>query len=43
MIIGKPPFLDFLQGSTAADADEVIVQAAISHARRLSGAVDFTH
>ena len=43
MIIDYPPFFDLLQGSKAADADEVIVQAAISYARGLSGAVDITH
>jgi hypothetical protein len=43
MMIDNPPFLDLLQGSKAAEAGKVIVQAAISYARRLSGAVDITH
>jgi hypothetical protein len=43
MNIDNPPFFDLLQGSKAADANEVIVQAAISYARGLSGAVDITH
>jgi hypothetical protein len=43
MIIDNPPFFDLLQGSKAAEAGKVIVQAAISYARGLSGAVDITH
>jgi hypothetical protein len=43
MNIDHAPFLDFIQGSKAAEAGEVIVEAAISHARGLSGAVDITH
>jgi hypothetical protein len=43
MIVDNPPFFDLLQGSKAADADEVIVQAAISDARGSSRAVDVTH
>jgi hypothetical protein len=43
MMIDNPPFLDLLQGSKAAEAGKVIVQAAISYARRLSRAVDITH
>jgi hypothetical protein len=43
MMIDNPPFLDLLQGSEAAEAGKVIVQAAISYARRLSGAVDIIH
>jgi hypothetical protein len=43
MMIDNPPFLNLLQGSKAAAAGKVIVQAAISYARRLSGAVDITH
>jgi hypothetical protein len=43
MIIGKPPLFDLLQGSKAAEAGQIIVQAAISHARGLSGVVDITH
>jgi hypothetical protein len=41
--IDNAPLFDLFQGSKAADADEVIVQAAITHARGLSGAVDITH
>jgi hypothetical protein len=43
MRIGNCPFLDLLQGSKAAEAGKVIVQAAISYAGRLTGAVDITH
>jgi hypothetical protein len=32
-IIRQPPFLDFIQGSKAAEAGIVIAQAAISYAR----------
>jgi hypothetical protein len=42
-IIGNPPFFDLLERSKAAEAGKVIVQAAISYARRLSGGVDITH
>jgi hypothetical protein len=42
-IIGHPPFSDLLERSKAAEAGKVIVQAAISYARRLSGGVDITH
>ncbi len=41
--VDDPPFLDLLQGPKAAETGEIVVQAAISHARRLRGAVDFTH
>jgi hypothetical protein len=43
MSIDESPFLDLLQGSEAAEAREVIVQAAISYARGLSGDVGITH
>jgi hypothetical protein len=43
MIIDNPPFFDFLQGAKAAEAVKLIVEAAISYARGLSGAVDITH
>jgi len=43
MIIDDPPFFDLLQGPKAAEAGKAIVQAAISYARGLSGAVDITH
>jgi hypothetical protein len=43
MIIDSPPFFDLRQGSKAAEADELIIQAAISYARGLSGVVDITH
>jgi len=42
-IIDKPPFLDLLQGPKAAEAGKFIVEAAISYAWGLRGAVDFTH
>jgi hypothetical protein len=43
MIVDNRPFLDFLQGSKTAEAGIIVVQAAISDARGLSGAVDITH
>jgi hypothetical protein len=43
MIIDKTPLFNLLQGSKAAETDEVIVQAAISDARRLGGAVGMGH
>jgi hypothetical protein len=42
-IIYNAPLFDLLERSKAAEAGKVIVQAAISHARGLSGGVDFTH
>jgi hypothetical protein len=42
-IIDNPPFFDLLERSKAAEAGKVIVQAAISYARRLNGGVDITH
>jgi hypothetical protein len=43
MIIDNPPFFDLVQGSKAAEANEIIVQAAIACARGLNRAVDITH
>ena len=43
MIVGDPPFLDLLQGSKAAEAGEVVIQAAVSDAWGLSGDVGITH
>jgi hypothetical protein len=43
VIVDDPPFFDLIQGSKAAEAGKVIVQAAISYARGLNGAVDITH
>ncbi len=43
MIVDNAPFFDLIQGSKAAEAGQVIVQAAISYARGLSGAVDIIH
>jgi hypothetical protein len=43
MIIGNSPFLDLVQGSKAAQADEVIVQAAIANAGGLNRTVGNTH
>jgi hypothetical protein len=43
LIIDNPPFFDLLHGSKAAEAGKVIVQAAISYARGLNGAVDISH
>jgi hypothetical protein len=43
IITDNPPFFDFFQGSKAAEAGKVIVQAAIPYARGLSRAVDITH
>jgi|HubBroStandDraft_6_1064221.scaffolds.fasta_scaffold306335_3 hypothetical protein len=41
--IHDAPFFDFLKGSKASQTDQIIVQAAISYARRLSGIVHVTH
>jgi hypothetical protein len=43
IFIDEPPFFDLLNGSKAAKAGEVIVQAAISYTGGLSGVVDTTH
>jgi hypothetical protein len=43
MIIDDAPFLDLLDRAKTAEADEIVVQAAISNARGLSGSVDITH
>ena len=42
-IIDNAPLFDLLEGSKAAEAGKVIVQAAISYARGLNGGVDITH
>jgi hypothetical protein len=42
-IIDNRPLLDLVQRSKAAQADVVIVEATIAHARRLSGIVGVTH
>jgi hypothetical protein len=41
--VGNRPFLDLIQGSKAAKTGKVIAQAAIAHARGLSGSVEITH
>jgi hypothetical protein len=43
VIVDHPPFFDLVQGSKAAKANQVIVQAAITYARRVQGTVDVTH
>jgi hypothetical protein len=43
VIVDNPPFFDLLQGSKAAEAGKVIVQAAITYAWGLKGSVDVTH
>ena len=43
MMIDDPPFFDLLQRAEAPETSIVIVEAAVSHARRLSGAVGITH
>jgi hypothetical protein len=43
MVIDKRPFLDFLERAKAPETDIIIVQAAISYARGLSGACEITH
>ncbi len=43
MSIDGRPFLDLFQGSKAAEAGQVVIQAAISDARGLSGNVAITH
>ena len=42
-VIHQPPLLDFLDAAKAADADQIIVQAAVSFARRLYWAGDLIH
>jgi hypothetical protein len=42
-IVDNPPLFDLIQGSKASEADKVIVQAAISNAWGLSGAVEIIH
>jgi hypothetical protein len=41
--VDEAPFFDFLKGSKAAKADQVIIQTAIAYARRLNGAVAIIH
>jgi hypothetical protein len=43
MVIDNPPLFDLLQRAEAAETGIVIVEAAVSDARRLSGAVGITH
>jgi hypothetical protein len=43
MVIGNRPFFDFFERSKAAEAVQVIVQAAVSYARRLNIVVDVSH
>jgi hypothetical protein len=43
LIIDDPPLFDLLEGSKAADAIQVIVEAAIAHAWRFSRGIDITH
>jgi hypothetical protein len=42
-VTGNPPLLDFFHRAKTAEADEVIIQTAISYTRRLSGMVDGGH
>jgi hypothetical protein len=42
-IIHEPPFFDLFQGSKAAQAGELVVQAAIADARGLNCAAGVTH
>jgi hypothetical protein len=42
-IIDQPPLFDFFYGAEAAEADEIIVQAAISFAGGLNDVFDLTH
>jgi len=41
--IDNSPLFDLVQRSKTAQTGQVVVEAAISNARRLSGAVDITH
>jgi hypothetical protein len=41
--VDHAPFLDLFQGSKAAETGEVVVQAAVSDAGGVSGAVDISH
>jgi len=42
-IIDNSPFFNLIERSKAAEANQVVVQAAISDARGLSGAVGVIH
>jgi hypothetical protein len=43
MIIDNAPFLDFLQGSKAAETGVLVIEAAIPYAGRLGAVVDISH
>jgi hypothetical protein len=43
IVTDNTPLFDFFHAPKAAEADEVIIQAAISYTRRLSGTVDVGH
>jgi hypothetical protein len=43
MIIDQSPLFDLFQGSKAAQAGQVVIQAAIADAWGLSGTVNITH
>src|SRR6201986_4116256 len=43
LVTGNSPLFDLLQRSEAAETGQVIVEAAVSHAWRLSRAVGITH
>jgi hypothetical protein len=42
-LVDHAPFFDLLDRPKAAEADKIIVQAAVSYTRGLSGGVDITH
>jgi len=41
-VIDNPPLFDLLQRSKAAEADKVVVEAAIAYTRRFGGTVHIT-
>jgi hypothetical protein len=43
IVADNPPLFDLFHAPKAAEADEIIIQAAISYTRRLSGTVDVGH
>ena len=43
MVIDDTPFLDLLESSKAAQADQIIAEAAISYTRGWCGSVGITH
>jgi hypothetical protein len=43
LTVDDPPFLDLLDGSKAAEAVQIVVQATIAYTRGLHGIIDVIH